>query len=80
MPCAAAELVCQSTSANQIIWSSTLSGVTATGACSPGWAATGGVAPTRLCQLSGSFGSVSGSCFRTRVVVGVVGGGQPPLG
>ena len=73
-----AEITCSAVTDNYISWPQTLSGEAATGACVPGWAATGSVAPTRECQLTGAFDTVSGSCYRTASACLRAGAHAPP--
>ena len=71
-------ITCSAVTDNYISWPQTLSGEAATGACVPGWAATGSVAPTRECQLTGAFDTVSGSCYRTASACLRAGAHAPP--
>ena len=63
-----AELTCATAldSTAQATFPTTLSGASAVGTCTLGYAATGGVSPTRTCKLSGAWSSTTGSCTGTR--------------
>jgi len=58
--------VCAAEAAGGMVWNATLAGDVATGACQPGYASAGSLgAPTRLCQMDGTWAAaVSEPCVR----------------